>query len=68
MHGGVPSAHDLPVLAEIVCPKCGHKGYHPVIEPIPHCPNCGAGQQVVNTFRDRRRVTAPVRGNRRTDD
>jgi len=61
----VPSSHDLPVLAEIVCPSCGRKDFHPALTPIPPCPNCRAEQHVVDTFRDRRRVDAPVKNDRR---
>ena len=61
----MPSSHDLPVLAEIVCASCGHKSFSPVGDPVGPCPTCGSEQQVVDTFRDRRRVDAPVKGDRR---
>jgi hypothetical protein len=59
------SSSDLPVLAELSCPGCGRKSYIPVVERIPKCPDCGEEPRVVSTFRDRRRVTAPVKGDRR---
>jgi ribosomal protein L37E len=59
------SSHELPVLAELLCPGCGRKSYHPVAERIEPCPACGSEPQVVDTFRDRRRVPAPVKGDRR---
>jgi hypothetical protein len=59
------SSHDLPVLAELLCPDCGHKSYNPVLDAVPPCPVCGQEQQVVDTFRDRRRVPAPVKRDRR---
>ena len=59
------SSSDLPVLAELLCPSCGRKSYEPVGEPIPACPVCGQEPQVGDTFRDRRRVTAPVKQDRR---
>jgi hypothetical protein len=55
----------MPVLAELSCAGCGRKSYIPVAERIPPCPECGAEQRVVNTFRDRRRVPAPVKRDRR---
>ena len=61
----VPSSHDLPVLAEGICVSCGHKAYTPAAEPVPPCPECGAELHVVDTFRDRRRVPAPVKSDRR---
>lgn len=63
----VGSSQSLPVLAELQCPGCGRRSYHPVREPIPPCPNCGAGPQVIDTIRDRRRVNAPVKQDRRSD-
>jgi hypothetical protein len=59
------SSSDLPVLAELVCPGCGRKSYNPVGERIEPCPICGEEPQVVDTFRDRRRVSAPVKADRR---
>ena len=59
------SSSDLPVLAALLCPECGHKSYHPALETIPACPICGQEPQVVGTFRDRRRVPAPVKRDRR---
>jgi ribosomal protein L37AE/L43A len=59
------SSSDLPVLAAAVCPGCGRRSYHPVGEPIAQCPVCGKEPQVVDTFRDRRRVPAPVKRDRR---
>ena len=59
------SSHDLPVLAEIVCVTCGHRTYNPVGDPIPRCDSCGGDMHVGDTFRDRRRVTAPVKKDRR---
>ncbi|MFL5842793.1 MAG: hypothetical protein ACJ77Z_20290 [Thermoleophilaceae bacterium] len=59
------SSSDLPVLAELLCPGCGRKSYHPAIETIPACPVCGQEPHVVDTFRDRRRVPAPVKRDRR---
>jgi ribosomal protein L37AE/L43A len=53
------------VLAELVCPDCGWKTFSPVSEPIPRCAECGHEPQVVDTFRDRRRVPAPVKKDRR---
>jgi hypothetical protein len=65
-NGDVPgSSSEIPVLADLQCPECGHKMYSPVSEPIPPCPVCGQEPQVVDTFRDRRRVPAPVREDRR---
>ena len=37
----------------------------PADERVPPCPDCGAEVQVVDTFRDRRRVPAPVKRDRR---
>jgi hypothetical protein len=59
------SSSDLPVLAELLCPGCGHKSYQPAIEIVPACAVCGQEPQVVETFRDRRRVPAPVKRDRR---
>jgi hypothetical protein len=59
------SSSDLPVLAAVVCPGCGRRSYQPVGDPIPQCPVCGQEPQVVDTFRDRRRVPAPVKRDRR---
>jgi hypothetical protein len=56
------------VLAELLCPGCGRKSYAPVSEPIPPCPECGNEPHVVDTFRDRRRVPAPVKRDRRKSD
>jgi len=56
------------VLAALECPECGRKSYSPVDEPIPACPVCGQEPHVVDTFRDRRRVPAPVKRDRRTAD
>jgi ribosomal protein L37AE/L43A len=53
------------VLAELLCPGCGRKSYNPASERIPACPDCGQEPQVVDTFRDRRRVPAPVKRDRR---
>ena len=61
----MPSSHDLPVLAEIVCVTCGQRSYNPAGEPIPRCESCGGDMQVGDTFRDRRRVSAPVKEDRR---
>jgi hypothetical protein len=58
----------MPVLAELACGGCGRKTYHPVGERIEPCPVCGAEQRVVDTFRDRRRVSVPVKGDRRKRD
>jgi hypothetical protein len=59
------SSSDLPVLAELACSGCGRKSYMPAAERIPPCPECGAELRVVDTFRDRRRVPAPVKRDRR---
>jgi len=56
------------VLAELKCPACGRKSYVPVSERIPPCPDCGQEPHVVDTFRDRRRVPAPVKKDRRKSD
>ena len=61
------SSQNLPVLARLECPTCGHKSFHPIRDPIPACSECGAEPQVIDTFRDRRRVDAPVREDRRDD-
>jgi len=53
------------VLAELSCPGCGRKSYSPLGERIEPCPVCGEDPQVVDTFRDRRRVPAPVKRDRR---
>jgi hypothetical protein len=53
------------VLAALSCPGCGRKSYSPAGDPIPRCPDCGAEPHVVDTFRDRRRVAAPVKRDRR---
>ena len=55
----------MPVLAEIVCASCGRKTYNPVGDPIPRCEQCGGDMRVGDTFRDRRRVSAPVKEDRR---
>ena len=59
------SSQNLPVLARLECPECGHRTFHPIREPVPPCPECGNEQQVLDTFRDRRRVDAPVKDDRR---
>jgi hypothetical protein len=59
------SSSDLPVLAQLLCPGCGRKSYNPAIEAVPVCPVCGQEPQVLDTFRDRRRVPAPVKRDRR---
>ena len=59
------SSSDLPVLAELSCPGCGRKSYNPAGERIEACPVCGEEPHVVDTFRDRRRVPAPVKRDRR---
>jgi ribosomal protein L37E len=61
----VPSSANLPVLAELVCRECGRKSYHPMAAKIPSCAVCGGEQQVVDTIKDRRRVSAPVKKDRR---
>jgi DNA-directed RNA polymerase subunit RPC12/RpoP len=61
----VPSSANLPVLAQLVCAQCGRKSYHPVADQVVDCPECGGELQVVDTFRDRRRVNAPVKKDRR---
>jgi hypothetical protein len=53
------------VLAELSCAGCGRKSYLPAGERIPPCPECGQEQRVLDTFRDRRRVPAPVKRDRR---
>jgi len=53
------------VLAELLCPGCGRKSYVPVGDRIEPCPVCGQEPHVVETFRDRRRVPAPVKADRR---
>ena len=53
------------MLAELVCSGCGQKTYMPAADRIPPCPDCGAELRVVDTFRDRRRVPAPVKRDRR---
>jgi hypothetical protein len=55
----------MPVLAELLCPGCGRKSYQPAMDVVPACPVCGQEPQVVDTFRDRRRVPAPVKRDRR---
>jgi ribosomal protein L37E len=55
----------MPALAELVCADCGRKSYHPIGEKVPPCAECGGEQQVVDTIRDRRRVNAPVKRDRR---
>jgi ribosomal protein L37E len=59
------SSSDLPVLAHVVCSGCGRKSYQLMGEPIAQCPVCGQEPQVVDTIRDRRRVPAPVKQDRR---
>jgi hypothetical protein len=57
------------MLAQLECPECGRKSYHPVGETVPPCPDCGGEPHVVDTIRDRRRVSAPVKkGRRKTDE
>jgi len=62
------SSSDLPVLARLECEACGRTSYSPVGSPIERCPVCGQEPRVVDTFRDRRRVPAPVRRDRRQAD
>jgi hypothetical protein len=59
------SSSDLPVLAELTCVGCGGRSYLPAGDPISPCPECGEERHVVDTFRDRRRVPAPVKSDRR---